>query len=474
MATEATPNPATSIPSIDARVDTPAAAPEEAPQEWPSARTSTYTLFVLTIVVMFTVLDRQVLALMIEPLKHDFGISDTQAALLLGAAFSLTYACAGIPIARIADVWNRRNLIAICIAFWSTATMACGIAQNYMQMFIARLGIGIGESGYGPATWSIVADTFPRERVAFGTGTLAIGAMTGTALALIVGGAALALVEHLPPVEIPFIGVMRSWQWAFIIVGLPGLLWALVVLTIKEPARRGLARATAHRAAQKAVKMRDVFRYLRSEWRTYIAIIGGTAMKYLMVLGSSQWMPTLFRREFHWELSKIGLILGSVMLVAGPLGLIVGGKLSERWAKRGRSDANLRIMLYVLCLSVPLSTFIPLIPNPWIMLSVHAVFVFIGAMGTGPSSGGLQVVTPNQMRARVSAISQFCTNALAFALGPLVIALFTDYIFGGPQHLKYSMALCSAILGPLTILIVFQGLKPYARRYEAAGKEFGN
>ncbi len=131
------------------------------PQAWPEKRTSYYTLFVLTVVVMFTVLDRQVLSLMIEPVKADFGISDTQAALLLGAAFSLTYAIAGLPIARIADTHNRRNLVAACMAFWSAATMACGVAQSYAQLFLARLCIGIGESGYGPAVWSIVTDTLP-------------------------------------------------------------------------------------------------------------------------------------------------------------------------------------------------------------------------------------------------------------------------------------------------------------------------
>src|SRR5687767_10201646 len=150
--------------------DTPPPAP------WPDRRAAAYTLFVLTVVVLFTVIDRQVLALVIEPVKQDFGLSDTQASLLLGAAFSLTYAIAGLPIARIADSHNRRNLVALCIAFWSGATVACGLAQSYFQLFLARLGIGIGESGYGPATYSIVTDTFPRERVAFATGMLHLGA----------------------------------------------------------------------------------------------------------------------------------------------------------------------------------------------------------------------------------------------------------------------------------------------------------
>jgi MFS family permease len=437
---------------------------------WPSNRTAYSTLFVLTIVVMFTVLDRQVLALMIEPVKADFGVSDTQVALLLGAAFSITYGIAGLPIARIADTWNRRNLVAICLAFWSAATMACGIAQSYAQLFVARLGIGIGESGYGPATWSMVTDTFPRERVAFGTATLAIGAMVGSGLALVVGGGALALVSHLPAVDVPFIGTMRSWQWAFIIVGLPGLLWTLAVLSLKEPERRGFAKGYKH----KSVKVMDVARYMGDDWRTYTAVIGGTAMKYLMTLGSSQWMPTLFRREFNWELSRIGLILGTVMVISAPLGLIVGGKISERWAKRGRADANLRIMFYGLLLSVPLSVIVPLIPDPWIMLGVHAVSLFVASLGTGPGIAAFQVVTPNQMRAQVSSVSQFSTNVLAFALGPLIVALFTDYLFDDPKDLKYSMALCSAILGPLTVLLVLQGLKPYARSYERAVREFAN
>jgi MFS family permease len=411
-----------------------------------------------------------VLALMIEPVKADFGISDTQAALLLGAAFSLTYAIAGLPIARIADRWNRRNLVAICIAFWSAATMACGIAQSYAQLFLARLGIGIGESGYGPATWSMVTDTFPREKVAFGTATLSIGAMTGTALALIVGGAALAMVAHLPPIEVPFVGVVRSWQWAFFIVGLPGLLWALVVMTLKEPARRGLIKGQS----KSSVTVRDVARYMGADWRTYTAVIGGMAMKYLMLLGNSQWLPTMMRREFAWELSKIGLVLGSMMLVIAPVGLLVGGRLSERWAKQGRSDANLRIMFYCLCASVPVSIIAPLVPDPWLMLMCHSVFLFITAMGTGPSVAAFQVITPNQMRAQVSAVSQFSTNVLAFALGPLIVALFTDYLFEDPRDLKYSMALCAAILGPLTVLIVLQGLKPYARSYERACREFAN
>ncbi len=434
----------------------------------PSTKTANWSLLVMTVVVMFTVLDRQVLALMIEPVKKDFGISDTQAALLLGAAFSLTYAIAGLPIARLADRNNRRNIVAASIAFWSLATMACGIAQNYTQLFLARLCIGIGESGYGPASWSLITDSFPREKVAFAVGTMNIGAQVGTGLALFAGGGALALVAHLPSVALPFGGVMHNWQWAFILVGVPGLLWTLVVLGLKEPARRGVSQA------KKSVPVKEVALWVWKDGRAYLASIGGVAMKYLLSLGPTVWLPTMIHRKFDWDLSTVGLTVGAITMVVAPIGLITGGKLSEYWARRGRADANMRIVLYGLLISVPLSIITPLLPNVWMVLACYAVSFFLASTGQGPAIATFQLITPNTMRAQVSSITQFCSNVLAYLLGPLIIALFTDYIFGSPNQLHLSMALSTAVLGPLAILCVWQGMKPYQRAYERALRNFQN
>ena len=436
-------------------------------QDMPTRKEAHYSLFVLTVVVLFTVVDRQVLALLILPVQRDFGISDTQAALLLGAAFSLTYAVAGMPIARFADTRNRRNIVAGCIAFWSAATMLCGIAQNYTHLFLARMGIGVGESGYGPATWSIVTDSYPREKVAFATGVLSIGATAGTGLALFMGGAVLAMVAHFPTVSLPFGGTIRPWQWAFIIVGAPGLIWALVVLTTKEPVRRGQQKGRK----LKSVPVKEVARFMRDDWRVYLAAIGGLAMKLLMVMGISQWMPTLYNREFGWQLSDVGMITGGIAMVLSPIALLLGARVSEVWMKQGRSDANLRIVFYGLCVSVPCFMAAPLMPNPWMVLTLQSVAVFVSAMGAGPAIAAFQLVTPNRMRAQVSSVSQFCTNVLAFAIGPLMVALLTDYLFGDPQMLKYSISLSTALLGPLPILLTWQGLKPYARSVDREARE---
>lgn len=425
---------------------------------YPTRRQAYYSLAILTVVVMFSTLDRTVMALLIDPIKHDFKLSDTQIAFLIGAAFSITYGIAGIPIARIADSWNRRNLIAISIGVWGFCTMTGGLAQNYAGLIASRLGIGIGESGYGPASWSIVADSFPREKVAFGVGVLAIGAMLGIGLASFCGGAILALVRDVPPIAVPMIGIIRPWQWVFIIVGLPGFLWAFLVMTTHEPARRGIG--TGRPAP---VPVKEVLRVLRDDWRTWLATIGGAGMKILLAAGQATWGATFFHRRFHWDLSTVGMISGGMTLLVSPLATIVGGKISEYWTKRGRPDANLRIVVYGLIASVPLWTLSPLLPNPWMVLACNACAIFVGTIGMGPGFAAIQIVAPPRIRAQISSLSQFSTNVIAFALSPLIVAMFTDYVFRDPAKLGLSIALNAATMGVIAILITWQGLKPYAR-----------
>jgi MFS family permease len=421
-------------------------------------------VFVLTVVVMFTVLDRQVLALMIEPVKKDLSITDTQVSLLLGAAFSLSYAIGGLPIARLADRLNRRNLVATCLAVWSAATMACGMVHGYFGLLLARMGIGIGESGYGPAAWSIVSDSFRRERVAFATGILGIGAMAGTGVAMLLGGLALQMVQGFPT-ELPIIGSMHPWQWTFIVVGAPGMLWALVMLTTREPARRGSG------GARRAVPIADVARFMGREWRMYLATIGGTCMKNLLALGPNLWMPSLMVREFGWSVPRAGIYLGVITIICSPIGMITGGKLAEAWARRGRSDANLRIVLYALYLAVPVSILTPLMPTAPLVLAVYAVQMLATGLGFGPGIASFQIVTPSAMRAQVGSVMQFSANVLAFAVSPLIVALFTDYLFHDPAQLKYSIALSTVLFGPLAIVIVVQGMTAYRRCYEHAVRE---
>jgi len=450
--------------------NTSTAASASAAETLPPRKDAYYSLFVITVVVMFTVLDRTILSLLIEPIKQDFGISDTQAALLLGAAFSLPYGIVGVAVGRLADHLNRRNIIAASCAFWSAATMACGMAQGFVSLLFARMGIGAGESGYGPAAWSIATDNWPREKVAFATGVMGIGATAGMGLAFFLGGTVLLFVEGLAPVEVPLIGVIRSWQWAFFLVGAPGLLWALVVLTSKEPPRRGLA------AGQKAEKVpvAETARWIMDDWRVYLATVGGMAIKAMLLAGPAAWGATFVHREYGWELSQVGLVKGAITLVVSPLGLLAGAKVSEIWTKRGRADANLRIVFYGLLATLPLHITAYLMPNAWGYFAVYSIAGFIGALGFGPSVAAFQLVTPNRMRGQMGALVQFCNNVLAFAISPLIIALFTDYLFGSEGDLQYSIVLNTIIMGGIAVIVIGQGLKPYARSYERALREFAS
>ncbi len=438
-----------------------------AEQPWPPRKDAYYSLIVMTIVVMFTVIDRQIMSVMIEPMKETYQVSDTMIGLLVGAAFSITYGIAGLPIARFADQTNRRNLVAASIGFWSFCTAACGICQNYWQIFIARLGIGIGESGYGPAAWSIATDNFPREKVAMATGTYGIGAMVGTGMAMFMGGAVLALVQGMPLVELPFGGVIHPWQWAFIVVGLPGLLWALVVMTTKEPPRRGVA------AGEKSPKvpLKELGKWLKDDWRTYTAVIPASGMKQLIAAGQQVWGVTFFHREFDWSVSYSAVMMGLMTIIVSPVAMILGGKLSEYLAKNGRHDANLRVVIYGLLGSVPCLALAPQLPNGYASLTLFGVGIFIGTLGFGPGIAAFQVITPNRMRAQVSALSQFGSNVLAYALAPVIVALFTDFVFRDPAMLKYSMTATTLSMGIIALLLALQGLKSYGRSYERAVRE---
>jgi MFS family permease len=436
---------------------------------WPARKDAHFSLFVMVIVVMFTVLDRTVMSLLIQPIKEDYGLTDSQIALLLGAAFSLPYGFVGLAVARLADTHNRRNIIAASIAFWSVCTMACGVAQGFVSLLLARMGIGAGESGYGPASWSIATDYWPREKVAFATATMAQGAMIGMALAMFLGGATLGLVSGMSPLQTPF-GIIKPWQWVFVIVGAPGLFWTLVVLMTKEPPRRGIP------AGQKAVKVPliDIVRWVKGDWRTYLAVVGGMAVKGMMLYVPLTWNATLIHRQFDWSLPKVGMVIGVITLIVGPLGLMAGAKLSERWTKKGMSDGNVRIIVYGLLVTIPLYILYPLMPTPYLVLGLSAICSFVSSLVMGPTVAAAQIITPNPMRAQIGSLIQFCNNVIAFALSPLIVALLTDFLFHDEHALKYSMSLNLGVMGVVALLITYQGLKPYARSYERAVREFAN
>ena len=412
---------------------------------------------------MLSFVDRQILVLLVQPIKADLHISDTQMGLLLGFAFVMFYAFLSIPIARLADVHSRRLIIGCGVAVWSVMTAMCGIAHNYWQLFFARMAVGAGEACNGPATFSIVADSFPPEKLAKATSVISSGFYIGSGAALIVGGAIIDAVTRLPNFVLPVIGEIRPWQATFLIVGLPGVLVAALMTTVHEPKRRGVIQrpANAPSGRRQSLPLRDILQWLRDDWKTYLPMYGGMALRALTGLGSSVWLPTFFIRTYGWSTADVGLALGSIMLICSPAGLVTGGIIAEKLVNRGYDDANMRVTLISTVISIPLSVLFPLMPGPYLALAVYALNNFLVSLSPGPQNAALQTVTPNQIRAQATAMYLFLFNLIGFGLGPLVIAAFTDYLFHSEAAIGYSISLNFAIFGPAACLVFWYGLKPY-------------
>ncbi len=279
-----------------ARSPVPPDSPDAA---WPVARVAWGTVAVLAVVQGVNAVDRHLINLLVGPIKADLGISDGQVGLLLGLSFAIFYTTVGVPIGRLADGWSRRLIIAIGTAFWSVATVCCGLAQNFAQLFAARVAVGAGEASLNPSGYSLIADLFPPARRARPMGVFIAGHTIGQALTLFAGG---VLVHHLVSNEItlalPGGLLLRPWQIAFLIAGLPGLLVALLVLTIREPKRREAAGGLHEEPARRSIPVREVVRYLADRRAVYLPLIGGFALVLLWHMGNIVWAPTFLIRTF--------------------------------------------------------------------------------------------------------------------------------------------------------------------------------
>jgi MFS family permease len=421
-----------------------------------------YAVFVLTLALMMNFLDRGIINLMIEPMKQDLQISDTQISLIMGFAFVLFQIIVGLPIARLIDTKSRRLILGASIGCWSVMTAACGFAQTYWQLFAARVGVGLGEAGNGPATYSLLSDFFPKNKLPRAIAVLQLGFASGQGLSLLVGGLIFAWITSQPALSLPGIGELRPWQMTFLIVGLPGLLVALLMSTVREPLRRGLMTDANGRKTQ-ALPIREVFAFLHANGRTYYPLFLAMGLKNILSFGYAGWIPAFYMRTFNWTPAKVGLIQGGIMLLIVPLGLFAGTFLAEYWTKKGHDDAYLRVVILGTWLAVPLSILYPLMPTDWAAAAMVGCFYFFSMMVPAPQNAAIQVITPNQMRGQIMALFLFIFNVIGFGMGPTIIALFTDFVFGDPSQLRYAMATAAAIIGPIAGCIFLAARKSYGQ-----------
>ena len=444
------------------RIDIETANPATEPP-WPSPRQAWYTVFVFSVTLAVSFLDRGVLNLLVEPIKRDLGLTDTQVSLLMGFAFIAFYLVLGLPVARWIDHGSRRTVLGIAATVWSVSTMLCGLAGNFVHLALCRVGVGAGDSAVSPAISSMISDLFPKERLARAMSLMGLAFVVGNGLALALGGAVIGALTKLGPVEVPVIGRMYPWQATFFIVGVPGLLAAALFLTVKEPARRGGAQL----AMDGAPPLRAVLAYLWAHRAVYGPMFLGLALNSIAGSGLQSWTPAFFGRSYGWSPAQFGAVAGLIGLVVSPIGILLGFRIAEWLHRKGHLDANLRLTAAAVWIGAPFHMLMPFMPTPDLAVACLIIGNVIAVAVIGAQNAAFLMITPNRMRGQTTALYLVMYNVIGYGLGPTVVAVLTDYVFGNEAQLYLALACVSAVLCPLAALCYTIALKPFTARAES-------
>lgn len=432
--------------------------PAEPP--YPSAGYAWYVLALLTLVYVFSFIDRQILNLLVGPVRRDLGLSDTQMSLLMGFSFALFYTGFGIPLGRLADSRSRRTIIAMGFATWSLFSAGCGLARTFAQMLLMRVGVGVGEATLSPAAYSLLTDYFPPQRRATALSVYGMGIYIGSGLAFLLGGLVTGWSSRQEMWVLPLVGEVRSWQVVFFAVGLPGVVLALLMYTVVEPVRRGTS------ANAVSIPITEVFRYVRENWKTYFCHNVGFALLSFSSYGSAAWIPSFFVRTHGWSAAETGKIYGVLVALCGAAGIVCGGWLADRWSARGQKDAAMRVALMVTWAWIPTGVAYLLVPNPWLSMALLAPTVFLTAAPFGIAPAAIMQVTPARMRGQASSIYLFVVNLIGLGIGPTAVAMVTDYVFANDKQVGMSILMVSLTAHALSGALLWIGLKHYVRSQE--------
>lgn len=411
------------------------------------------TVGILLVAYVLSFVDRQILNLLVGPIRADLGINDTQMSLLMGLSFAIFYTIAGIPLGRIADSKSRRGLIAWGVAFWSLMTAACGLAQQYWHFILCRIGVGAGEAALSPAAYSLIADSFPADRRATAISVYAMGIYLGAGMAFLLGGIVVTWANAQGPMTLPVLGIVRPWQLIFLVLGAAGLMFCLVLLAIKEPTRKGVG-------AGVAVPLKEVGAYLLTIRKAVLCHNFGFACLSFASYGASAWIPTFFIRTHGLTPGEVGIYYGSLVMVAGSTGIVFGGRLADYLARRGYRDANMRVGLLAAALTL-LCNVVFLVDNMPLLWAIMFFNVFTVAMPFGVAPAAIQEIMPNAMRGQASAIYLFTITLIGLGIGPTAVAMFTDYVFADDMAIRYSIFIVASVITVGSIILLWTGLKPY-------------
>ncbi|GGO99776.1 MFS transporter [Stakelama pacifica] len=415
----------------------------------PSAVKAWWTVAIFCVCAILSYTDRQILGLLVDPLRADLAISDTQVSLLQGLAFAIIYSFAGLPMGRLADMVSRRRLIMAGVVIWTAATVACGLVADFGQLFAARVFVGIGEAALAPAAISMIGDIFPPQRRGTALGIFAMGMIVGSGAALSVGGQLLQAAQDGWFQGWPIVGQRAPWRAVLLLLALPGVVMLLLLATIAEPIR--------HKRSWQGsgVPISAVFAGKR---HLLLPLLAAMAFMSAGDFALLNWTPSLLARRFHEQPGLIGSQLGAIAMTAGALGALIGGWLSDRLGAIGGLTLRARTAALICLVAAPAAT-IAFWTTTGPIYVVFGLWVFastcVGTMGIA----AVQQSVPSEARGLTTAVNAFSNMTVGLGLGTMVTALITEHVFHDPLAVGKSLSLVTffaACVGIISFLIASQ------------------
>jgi MFS family permease len=410
----------------------------------PTHRQAWWGVSVFSAAALLSYTDRQILNLLVDPIRHDLAISDTQMSLLQGAAFAVLYCVVGLPLGRCADVLPRRAIILAGIALWSVGTAACGLADSFGALFASRLCVGIGEAALAPAALSMIADYFAPERRGTAIGVFLTGMVVGSGASVAFGALLLHGAQQNLFAWLPFISQRAPWREVLLILGLIGIPVFVMMLSVREPARGGLRAAASHSLPLSAVVSGFLSRRA-TLGPLYIALAVSTVSDYALF----SWTPAFLMRKFSWAADAAGLALGISGAVFGILGTLTGGVIADCLARGG---VHRRLLVASVAAALTLTGgLVGLSPGAPTLLALFSIWVFASSMVGTVGIAVLQELLPHPMRGLGSALVSFGNTILGLGLGPTLVALCADYVYRSPASVGLAT---STVVLPATLVTV--------------------
>ncbi|PKP99827.1 MAG: MFS transporter [Alphaproteobacteria bacterium HGW-Alphaproteobacteria-13] len=418
------------------------------------------TVAILFLLYILSLTDRNIMALMVDSIKADLSLSDLQISLLQGPAFAFLYCICAIPVGIALDRYSRRIVLYLSITIWSIAAACCGLATGFAMLFVARSGVGAGESGFGTGAYSIVGDSFPPHRVSLAMSVYIMGGVMGAGIVFLVGGPIVAAMMKSGPAVWPLFGLLEPWQQVFIITGAPGIAMAFLVFLFREPPRRKAGAVTPAGGYGEAIA------FLRQHKPLFTANFVGFGLAYAVIIGIQLWTPAYFARIYGWDPVRIGVVLGTVQIAAA-ISMPAHGWAVDRLYNAGRRDAHLLWCLVMTLLAAPCGIAAYLVADPWLTVAFFFLFMVLMLSTSAMGPALVQVVTPPALRGRVSAIYVLSTGLIAMAGGPTFVGFVTDKVLGDEMLLGRSLII-SVIFVLLPAALLFWVGRGSMRRAIAA------